>query len=125
VDEPVRTPVTISRSEHNFGWPLVCGAVGALFGFVVFALLHKLKHDKLRVSIPQFVIAGLVSVGAGALAALVTNYSNQDVWVLGDNWWGAGGVGFAAATSGAMAVLLAPVFKTDSAANKADTAANR
>jgi hypothetical protein len=115
---PARTPVTLSRSEDNFGWPLLCGAVGALLGFLVFALLHKFKHDKLLVSIPQFAIAGLVSVAAGAIAALVTNYSNQDVWVLGDNWWGAGGVGFAAATSGAMAVLLAPVFKTDTAANK-------
>jgi len=118
---PIRTPVAVSRSEENFLWPLACGAAGAAVGFLIFMLLHAFKNDKLLVNSWQLVTAAVFSVGAGALAALITNYSNQEIWVLGDNWWGAAGVGFTAATSGAMAVLLAPVFMTDTAAHRGST----
>jgi len=118
---PIRTPVAVSRSEENFLWPLACGAAGAAVGFLIFMLLHAFKNDKLLVNSWQLVTAAVFSVGAGALAALITNYSNQEIWVLADNWWGAAGVGFTAATSGAMAVLLAPVFMTDTAAHRGST----
>jgi uncharacterized membrane protein YeaQ/YmgE (transglycosylase-associated protein family) len=109
---PVQTPVTVSRSEDNMLVPMVWGAIGALAGFALFAILGWFKRQKLALSVMQVIIAAAVAVVVGAIAAYLTNYKAQSVWTSSENWSGAAGVGLTASTSGVMTALLAAFWKT-------------
>lgn len=109
----VRTPVSVSRSENRLWVPLGWGALGAVAGFVLFALLRFFRNNDLLVSRGQLALAALVSVIVGAVAVYATNYLNQDVWSSTDNAWAAIVVGFTASTSGVMTALLAAVWGAD------------
>ena len=109
----VRTPVTVSRSENQIWKPLLLGAAGAVVGFLFFAVARLLKGNDLLVSRTLAIVAGVVSIGAGAVAAFTTNYLGQDVWTWSQNWPETLGAGFSASTSGVMVALLAAVWKAD------------
>jgi hypothetical protein len=107
----VRTPVSISRSENRRRVPLGWGALGGLAGFLLFALMRKLKKNDLLVGRGLLIAVFGVSVTAGMVAAYTTSYINQDVWVSSENWWAALVAGFTGATSGVMVGLLSAVWK--------------
>ena len=109
----VRTPVTVSRSENRVLVPLGLGGLGAVAGFALFGLLRWYRKNDLLVSRAKLVLAGVVSVVAGAFAAYATNYLSQDVWSSAENARAALGVGFTASTSGVMTALLAAVWSAD------------
>jgi hypothetical protein len=111
VINPVRTPLTISRSEHRLWVPLLWGVLGAVGGFALFAALRLFKGNNLRVSRPLLAVAAVISLIVGAIAALTTSYLNQDVWTQSSNAWAAVVIGFTASTSGVMTALLAAVWE--------------
>lgn len=107
---PVRTPLTVSRSENNVLVPLLWGALGAVGGFGLFTALRFFKGNNLRVGRGLVVLAGAISIIVGAIAALTTSYLNQDVWTSSTNAWATVVIGFTASTSGVMTALLAAVW---------------
>jgi hypothetical protein len=106
---PVRTPVTISRSESRLWVPLLWGLLGAAGGFGLFASLRFFKGNNLRVNGLLLGVAAAISLIVGAIAAVTTSYLNQDVWTSSANAWAAVAIGFTASTSGVMSALLAAV----------------
>jgi hypothetical protein len=107
---PVRTGVTVSRSENRLWVPIVWGVLGALGGFGLFAALRLFKQNDLRVNGWLLALAAVISLIVGAIAALTTSYLNQDVWTSSSNAWAAVVIGFTASTSGVMTALLAAVW---------------
>jgi hypothetical protein len=107
---PVRSAVTVSRSEDNFWIPIAWGLLGAVGGFGLFSALRLFKRNDLRVNGWLLALAAVISLVVGAVAALTTSYLNQDVWTSGQNAWAAVVIGFTASTSGVMTALLAAVW---------------
>ena len=93
------------------------GALGAFAGFLLFAFTRMIKGNDLLVGGPLLAGVFIVSLFAGMVAAYTTNYLNQDVWTVGENWWGALVVGFTGATSGVMVGLLSAVWREPKKAN--------
>ncbi|MBD0283226.1 MAG: hypothetical protein ICV69_13700 [Thermoleophilaceae bacterium] len=108
---PVRSPVTVSRSENRLWVPIAWGALGAVAGFGLFAALRFFKGNNLRVSRLLLAVAAVISLIVGAITALLTSYLNQDVWTSSANGWAAAAIGFTASTSGVMTALLAAVWE--------------
>jgi hypothetical protein len=108
---PVRTPISLSRSENNAMVPVGWGAAGGLAGFLLFAILRWFHSADLLVSRLQLGVAGVLAVVVGAAITYKTHYLNQDVWTSSANGTAAFVVGLTASTSGVMTALLAAVWR--------------
>ena len=108
-----RTPVAVSRSDPHFWVPVIIGlvAAAAAFGFwTITRWIAWLRTEDRQT--PKWGAIGIVlgiAVIGGAIAAFTT-WVNQDVWTFGDNGWATASTAFAAATSGALAGLLANLW---------------
>jgi hypothetical protein len=105
-----RTPIAVSRSESSFVWPAVFGIAAGLGGFFIITLGqlgkgYTLKQGKAWLA----VVIALTAAVVGAIFAVIS-YTDQDVWVAGQNWKSAAAAGFTGATTGVMAGLLAGMW---------------
>ena len=57
-----------------------------------------------------------LAIGFGVYA-VVNVYLDQQVWTFDENWWAALKTGFAGASTGAAAGLLASIFQSPTASN--------
>lgn len=106
-----RTPIAVSRSDNRWLIPALIGIVAALAGLALFTLGQVARKATLASRRLLALVAGIAAV-AGAVVVVV-NYTNQEVWTFGENWWSAAVTGFTGATSGVMAGLLGGVWKTE------------
>jgi hypothetical protein len=106
---PALTPVTVSRSENNWLWPLFLGAGGGLVGLLLSLLTKAAAGSTLRTDRWRLVAVVVVSMGAGVVAGLVS-YGNQDIWRLSENWVATAAAGVTAATTGSALAVLGVVF---------------
>jgi hypothetical protein len=104
-----RTPIAISRSEDNWVIPALIGAVAGLLGFAWLALSKIITKNELTISWAWLVPFGLVAAGFGAFA-VVSAWSDQDVWTTSANWQAAVVAGVTGATTGAMLTLIGVLF---------------
>jgi hypothetical protein len=124
----VGTPVAISRSDNQWLKVAVLASIGALAGFVGFALLHWFAQADLLVGTLRFAFAGAASVVIGGGTAYLTNYLNQGVWTFGANGRALVFAAFTAATTGPVVTgLLTKVYDdkkavTDAVKEAKDTA---
>jgi hypothetical protein len=121
-----RTPVAVSRSDQRFFVPVIIGLVAATAAFVFWTITRWIAW--LRTTDRQSprwgaigVVFGVAVIG-GAIAAFTT-WINQDVWTFGDNGWVTATTAFAAATSGALAGLLANLWPEPTASASNDHSA--
>jgi hypothetical protein len=108
-----RTPVAVSRSEPRWLVPIAIGLFAAAVAFVFWTITRWISwlgtKNRKR---PRWGALGVVfgvAVIAGGVAAF-TSWLNQDVWTVDDNGWVTASTAFAAATSGALAGLLANLW---------------
>jgi hypothetical protein len=107
-----RTPITVSRSESNWLIPGGLGALAGLAGVVWFLLLKLAAQNKLKVSWRWLVLVIVLAVAAGIYAVLNV-YWDQDVWTMNANGWAAAKAGFAGASTGSVAAVLAAIWRSD------------
>jgi hypothetical protein len=123
-----RTPVAVSRSDDRWLIPLVIGLFAAAGGFAVWTITRWISwlNTENRQS-PRWSALGAVfgfAVIGGGVAA-VTSWLNQDVWTVDDNGLVTASTAFVAATSGALAALLAKIWPEPTGAQPADAGAGR
>ena len=107
---PNRTPIAVSRSENSVFIPILIGGLAGLAGIAWFAAAKFLAREKLDIATKWVGLAVALAILAGIWAALKI-YTDQDVWTFDDNWRTTAIAGFTGASTGAMAAVLAALWK--------------
>ena len=105
-----RAPISLSRSEDNFAWPMGIGATAGLAGLIWFLLLKFAKGATTRLKKRHYAIVLLAAAAAGVASAL-SSYLDQEVWTLSQNGFAAALAAFTGATTGAMATAIGVLWK--------------